>query len=349
MSTLATNSMSPSEPIGIAVVGESLHATFHLESAALHPALRLVAAVRPVDPTAAGEAIPDCPFATLDDVLSNDCVSLVLVTGSPELVRTVGQQVLESGRHLAVDTLDGPSGETLSELSRHAESKDSLTSVWRTRGVDTSWLQALNVAQSEESGAIRSVRFLMHDLAASMLPGVDSARYPEKTHGVLATLGPDYVSDLLALVDGPVVSVFGTLNRSPLLFGSESQTDGNAVTSDHGFLAQFKFKNGVSAVLDIDFCSAAPVSTGWIVQCKRGGFADGQQSITVEDGEVYQVPVEVEPVDPIEELANTIQNWANTDVRAASRATLARQLRVATLIRLIRESHDSDQSIRCDV
>ena len=349
MTPPAHTSISDSEPIGIAVVRDCARATFNLESAALKSALRPVAAVRSDDQAAIGEAIPGCPIASLEEVLSDDDVSLVLVTGSPDSALTIGQQVLASGRHLAVDTSNGRSRGTLSELAIQAELKRRLVSVWRTRSVDTTWLQAAKVVHSGEVGPIRSVRFLMHDVAASMLPAVDSQPYEERRHGVLSTLGLDYVSDLLALVDCPVVSVFGTLNRSPLKFGSADQTDDGSFKQDRGFVAEFKFSNGVSAVLDIDFSSAAPVSTGWIVQCERGGFANGQQSITVEDGEVYHVPIEVETVDPIDELANTIRNWSDADVQATSRAALAREIRVATLRRLIMESHDSGQVIKCDV
>ena len=85
------------------------------------------------------------------------------------------------------------------------------------------------------------------------------------------------------------------------------------------------------------------------MQFERGGFADGQHSITVEDGEVYHVPVPVEPFDLCANLRASIRNEDTARTRARSRATHTQEVRVARIIELIRHSHETGQVITCDV
>lgn len=352
MNSPAADSAVTQEPIGIAVVGAGPQAIFHLESAAVRSGYRPIAAATTDSSQTNGDAIPQCPFVSLDRVLGDDDVKLVFVTGGPDDVLEPGMQVLSAGRHLVVDPLASLSLPTLQQLSDHAAEQGRCCTVWRPQTSDENWRQALKVTRSSESGPVRSVRFLLHELAVSMLPSAIDSRmsrpYAELTNGVLRTFGPHCVSQLLELVESPVSSVFGQLHGRRLKFGSTESSCADVAAVDTGFVTTVTFESGVTAMLEMNLCCAAPLATGWVVQFAGGGFADGRHSITVADGEVYQVPVAAEPVDPYDQLAASISAWHDAAVQAQSRKTLARETVVARIIELIRQSHESRQVVEFD-
>jgi len=342
----------------IGVIGDSRQAMFHLESAALHVGFTPIAAAIPGDEVPNREAIPGCPFLPVDGLLGRPEVELVFVTGAPDDVIVQSQRVLQSGRHVVLDADASVTSASLETLFDLADRTGCSCSIWRPHHADENWRQAIQMAASTESspGAIRSIRFLLHDLAVSMLPPTDWRSRPvehsENTFGVLATMGTHRIAQLLELVEGQVSAVRGQLSFGRVGFGSaETATISrfNVDAPDSGFLAFISFASGATAVVDVGMSCAAPLTTGWVMQFERGGFADGQHSITVEDGEVYHVPVPVEPFDPYADLRASIRNEDTARNQAASRATHAQEVRVARIIELIRHSHDTGQVVTCDV
>ena len=176
--------------------------------------------------------------------------------------------------------------------------------------------------------------------------------HSEDIFGVLATVGTHRIAQLLGLLDERVSSVRGQLNFGRVEFGSAESSTGsrlNVDTTDSGFLACISFASGATAVVDVSMSCAAPLATGWVIQFERGGFADGHHSITVEDGEVYQVAVPVESFDPYAHLRASIRSPEFGKTLASSHAALTQEVRVARIIELIRHSHEIGQVITCDV
>lgn len=351
-------SANPREPLRIAVVGDSHAAIFHLEAAALQAGLTPIAAAVPGSTVPDRDAIPGCAFLTVDALLENSDAELVVVTGAPDDVMKHAHHVLQSGRHVVVDPAASVTSASVEALLEAGKSANCFCGIWRPHEADENWRQALQVATSTEAGAVRSLRFLLHDLAVCMLPGiaetVRQGQYAELTYGVLASTGAHHVTQLLTLVDESVVAVRGQLDFTRVQFGAASAGAASVRSSeedtvDRGFLASIEFASGTTAVIDVSVSCATPLATGWVVQFERGGFANGQHSITVEDGEIYHVPVEAVPFDPYAELAASIRGWDSQAVQAETHAALRREVRVAKLIQLIRRSHETGQVIACDV
>jgi len=165
-------------------------------------------------------------------------------------------------------------------------------------------------------------------------------------------MGTHRIAQLLGLLDERVSAVRGQLSFGRVEFGSAETSTGSRLdvdTPDSGFLACISFASGATAVVDVSMRCAAPLATGWVIQFERGGFADGHHSITVEDGEVYQVPVLVDPFDPYAHLRASIRSRDFGKTLASSHAALAQEVRLARIIELIRHSHETGQVITCDV
>jgi|GEM_PF-1849695 predicted dehydrogenase len=357
-SDLSTEPADTQAPLRIGVIGDSRPAMFHLESAALHVGFTPIAAAIPDDEVPNCESIPGCPFLPVDVLLDRPEVELVFVTGAPDDVIEQSQRVLKSGRHVVLDADADLTSASLEALFDLADSTGCFCNIWRPHQADENWRQAIQVRASTESspGAVRSVRFLLHDLAASMLPPTGwksrTVAHSENAYGVLATVGTHRIAQLVELLDGRVVAVRGQLSFRRVKFGSAetaADSESNVDATDSGFLACISFASGATAVVDVSMSCAAPLATGWVMQFERGGFADGQHSITVEDGEIYHVPVPVEPFDPYADLRASIRNEDTARTQARSRATHTQEIRVARIIELIRHSHDTGQVITCDV
>lgn len=343
-STRSAESSDAPKPIGVAVVGDSPEAIFHLESAAIHPDLQAVCAAVAGEP-ADREAIPGCPFVEIGSLPELENIELVVVTGHPADAARCAKALLESGQHVVVDPDASLSSESIASLDSCAETHRCYCQIWRPYAADENWRQARQLVSSSEAGAVQSARFLLHDLAVSMMPAADVRPGNEIAHGVLATFGSHYVAQLLALVEGPVVRVRGQQIFRTLRFGDDDSK--SATETDTGFIALIEFASGATGVVDVDLCSAAPLETGWVLQCERGGIARGQQSITVEDGEIYHVSVNVEPIDLHTDVVTTLRDWESNETCAANEG-LRREVRVSTILELIRESHDSRRVVACN-
>jgi len=357
---LAADSTFP--PLRIAVTGQSRKARFALESAAVRPGFQPIAAAvsgnstPPMDPAA--DAIPGCPFLPLDSLLSRTDIDLVFIADPDDRRIELAEQVLAAGKHAVLESPATFDPEALSCLAGTARQAERHCSVWRPLDCEPDFRQALAVSNSGQAGRIHTIRFTLHEMAASLLPAHDPAsphwrpamEADERRHGVLVEFGLPRIVQLLELHPAPVTGVTGRLNHTRPAFGENP--DPAISQTDTGFIAQFDFDDGTTAVLDIQMASPLRQSTGWILQGQRGACASGRQGYTVTDGELYDTPVEAPAVDPFEMLRQQVadlRDGAPSGHPAPVPDALVREIRATRLLSLIRKSHEQAGTVQCDV
>jgi scyllo-inositol 2-dehydrogenase (NADP+) len=102
---------------------------------------------------------------------------------------------------------------------------------------------------------------------------------PQQGGGALSEYGAHYFDQLLLLAPGEPHTIFAQLRAH----GSDSG-------SEDAFSAFLSFSGGMTAQIEVDLGSIAPLRTGWTLTGTRGGYADFRRYSQTEQGEIFDVP-----------------------------------------------------------
>ena len=119
---------------------------------------------------------------------------------------------------------------------------------------------------------------------------------------------------------------------APLILGERGSVRTITPAGDTEFHAIISFENDATAIIDIGLACPAPYTTGWIVQGNQGGYHSGRQYITVDDGEIYDVAVEVDPLDPYLNLHSILSAWPDPEAQNDCRKRLQAELELANAL-----------------
>ncbi|MBI1313332.1 hypothetical protein GC176_18730 [bacterium] len=235
------------------------------------------------------------------------------------------------------------------------------------RGVDDpDFRRVRQVVADGEAGVARGLDYQLQQMGAFFLPEdpdapslSDSPPPVELEHGVLTAFGPDLLAQTLVLISQPVVRLFAKLSQVRPEFGPVNGPPGiSRVAScpadvDTGFRVWLEFEGGKTAQLCVDLAAHADVTTGWTLQTTRGGYRQSKQVLTEPDGEIYDVPVEFESSSLLD--AVTVFLGAKSSKHGVSATggvpdslfSLQTELRVLSLLDVIRESDRTQQAVTC--
>ncbi len=308
-SILPTSEVAPTRPLRCGVIGTGPQARFHREALTIRDSFQLV-----------DDA--DAELLFIAEPIHRRALAVILMMTAGKAV------VIEAPVALSA-------GETASVFDVVAEQDHC--EVWRPRRQELDFLRALKTLRTGEIGELRQATLTLRQLAPWMLPQaaqpqpapLKSADDDEQSLGVLATFGGHYFDQLLELVDSTPTRVFGRLSFETLSFDT-IQGCVPAAGVDTGFIAVIEFSNGCVARIEIDLASSLSLGPSWTLQGQRGGYAAGRQSITVADGEVYDVAVEATPGDPYAELLARFRSNVNLQPH--------REIEVARLIEAVSRS-----------
>jgi len=331
-------SADSSAPLRIATVGTSPDAAFHLESAAIRDELIPVAAARCDGSESSTEPVPGCSVCDVDELVKRSDVDAVFVCGPVESRIDHAVRLLQTGKHVIVEPSFVLQPEELQRLINEAEASQKLCEIWRPQNADPDYRRVAKVISSGEAGPIRSLRFMQHDMAAALLPvaaplmeNVQASR-DGLTTSTLRDSAAHRVAQAMTLISAPVKSVTAHFRRDSLVIGERDSVRNVTPEGDTSLHAIIDFENDATAIIDIGLACPAPYSTGWIVQGNQGGYHSDRQYITVDDGEIYDVAVEVEPFDPYLNLHSILSDWPNPAVQQECLEQLRAELRLANVL-----------------
>lgn len=321
----------------VATAGTVPEAIFHLEACAIREGLKPVAAAlsdaQSDCSSETAEAIPGCPVCDLDDLQNREDIDVAFVCGKASSRIDLAVRMLRAGKHSVVQPSSDFSSDEIARLRTEAEAAGRAAFVWRPFEAEPDFRQAEQVVTSGEAGSVHTARFIEHDLAAALLPDASGPGLRERLteHSLLDLVG-HRLAQLLTFISQPVTSLSALSSTHPITFGSSDETREVTPEFTTAINLQIEFEGGATAILDLGRSCPVSVDTGWILQCHQGGYHNGRQHITVEDGELYDVAVEVEPHDSYAWLRQVIAAWPDEASVQAVSQKLNRELQVAELI-----------------
>ena len=298
----AGRDVSATRPLRCGVIGTGAQARFHREALSIRDSFQLVDA--------------DAELLFIASSV-NDRVAHAIAT-------------LNAGQHVVIEVPVALSVSETAAVFETAAERRLHCEVWLPRRQQLDFLQALNTLRTGMIGELRQATLTLRQLAPWMLPRPESSPRQlldvaddEQALGVLATFGWHYFDQLLEFVDSQPTRVWGRLSNAKLSFDALADC-GSVAGIDTGFIAVIEFSNGCVGQVEIDLASSLSLGPSWTLQGQRGGYATGRQSITVSDGEVYDVSVESTPCDPYSELLARLSDSGNRQAAEHSSDEVAR-------------------------
>lgn len=323
-------------PLRIATIGTSPDAVFHLESAAIRDELTPVAAARCDGNESSTEPVPGCSVCGIDELAERSDVDAVFVCGPVETRIDLAVRLLQSGKHVVVEPSSSLTTDQLQPLINFVETCDRYCEIWRPYNSDPDFRRAAKVVSSGEAGPVRSLRFIQHDLAAALIPRDESVASRDcLTESTLRDLVSHRIAQAMSLTNAPVKNSTGHFRKDELVLGERGLVRHVLAEGDTSCHLVIEFENDATAIIDISLACPAPYSTGWIMQGNQGGYHSERQYITVDDGEIYDVAVEVEPLDPYLNLYSVLNNWPNPELQNQCLDQLRAELELAKLLQSI--------------
>ena len=317
----------------IATIGLSPAAAFHLETAAIRDELAPVAAARTDDAESSHEPVPGCEVCSIDELAERSDVDAVFVVGPIEDRIDNAIRILRSGKHVIVEPAGSLAADQIRRLISEAETSQKFCTIWRPYDAEADFRRAAKVVSCGEAGPVQSLRFMQQDLAAALVPRASSAATRDRlTSSTLRDLAAHRIAQALTLVGAPVAEFTTRFHQDSLVLGERDSLRPVTPEGATSFHALIEFENGATAIIDIGLACPAPFSTGWIVQGNQGGYHSDRQYITVDDGEIYDVAVELEPFDPYLNLSSILTNWPNLDAQKKCLDRLRAELELAEVL-----------------
>ncbi len=189
--------------IGVGLVGFGLGGrVFHAPFVNAVRGLRL-AAIHQRKGDEASKAYPEAQIVhSLDEMLANTAIDLIVVTTPNATHFELARQALEAGKHVVIDKPFTATSEEALELSRLAESKGLLAVPFHNRRWDGDFLTIKRLIADEVLG--RLVSFELH--FDRFRPAPPEGRWQEAgdpANGMLFDLGPHLLDQALALFGLP--------------------------------------------------------------------------------------------------------------------------------------------------
>ena len=337
MPSLATDS-----PLKIAIAGLGRMGMYHLERLSLRNDCRPVAAFD-VD-----QSRTDCagafgcrPLQSWNDLRDDPEIELVLIATPPDTHARLAIEALEAGKHVVVEK---PLCLTLREADTVLEAAHRcgrMLSVVQNRRWDDDFQAALTTLKSGALGQLQAVKLIVWEYGLSAKARwrdqSDWRTEPWRGGGALVEFGAHYFDQLLQLVPERVDGVFAqTADDSSHTVGGD---DGGA--AENAFLAIIKFTNGVTAQIEVNMQSLAPLRTGWALTGSQGGYQNFRRYSITDEGEIFHTPVEPIATDWDQYYSGIFQHLRGTANTAVPPVTAEEARRVVAVIEAARRSAES--------
>src|ERR1035437_6104539 len=189
--------------IGVGVIGYGLGGSvFHAPFVSAVPGLRLAAIMQRTG-DAAAKAYPATRIArSLDEILADKSIDLVVVSTPNETHFVLARRVIEAGKHVIIDKPFAPTSQEALELLRIAKSKGLLAIPFHNRRWDGDFLTVKKLLKEGALG--RLVTFESHFDRFRPTPREDTWKEAgNPANGMLFDLGPSLVDAVLALFGAP--------------------------------------------------------------------------------------------------------------------------------------------------
>ncbi len=271
-------------PLRIGIAGLGRMGMYHLQRLSLREDFETIASYD-VNPSRAESAgIFGCGFhESWADFLARPDIELVLVATPPATHAELAIEALGAGKHVVVEKplcLSVPEADAMQEAARRS---GRMLSVVQNRRWDDDFRAALAAVRSGELGRLLAAKLIVwsYGFPNGGRPHRKTGwrTDPQRGGGVLLEFGAHYFDQLLLLAAGEPQHVF-----------AQFPAHGSDAGSEDGFSAFVSFPDGMTAQIEVNLGSIAPLRTGWTLSGTRGGYAKFRRYSQTEQGEIFDVP-----------------------------------------------------------
>ncbi|GGN99263.1 Gfo/Idh/MocA family protein [Saccharibacillus kuerlensis] len=299
-------------------------------------------------------------YENFESILDDEEVDIVLIATPNDVHKELSIKSLRAGKHVVCEKPAAVNTTDLLEILRAAEESERLFMVHQNRRWDEDFLIVKDLIAHKKVGDVFHVESRVQ--GANGIPG-DWRQLKAYGGGMLLDWGVHLLDQLLLLTDSKIESVYADLSY---ILGTEV---------DDGFTASIKFKNGLSAVIEVGTTNFIKLPR-WYVKGTEGTAVirdwDLSGEIVTRNREVEHVepkPIQAgkgltktmappseestirRPIEHVEDLSdNFYVNLVSTLEGASKQAVPNDEVyRVMTLIEAIFESAESNSVIVRDI
>lgn len=279
-------------PVGVGIVGLGRSGTYHFERIGLREDARVVA-VFDGNPAcgdfAASRHVPHP--ATWEQFLQFPDIEVVIVATPPATHAALAIEALRAGRNVIVETpLALTVAEADSVVSAAREAGRSLIVAHLHRWDDDYRTARQALAGPSTSGGTLGCPVSLRQIVAQYNPAA----------GVLQRSTAPAAWRLSHATGGGALWEFGIhafdqllqlMGREPENVVAHLSPASRASDCDDGFMALVTFSGGVTAHVEFNRASLAPLQTGWMIACEGGAYANFTEFTVTDDDEIVDVPL----------------------------------------------------------
>lgn len=260
------------QPLNIGIAGLGPGGEHHFERILLRDDSRVVGAYD--DDASRAERIRGLGASfcdSLDALLAISEINLIFVAAPFASRAEIAIAALNAGKHVAVEPPLSADIEATKRITALARERGRILAAIRNRNSDQ-FLLAREAVRAGIVGEVTGARLAVWCRGLQSLPSDE----------LLIDRGALLLHELIELVPDRPQSVFALLRGE---------------RSGGGFLITVEFAGGALATIDLHLGSPVASQTGWILAGSKGGHRNLRNFHVADDGEVFDTPAEVVPLD----------------------------------------------------
>lgn len=253
---------------------------FHAPFLHAHPGFTLKAVTERSKKTAA-QRYPDIiSYNTIDELLADDEIELIVVNTPNNTHYDLATQALKAGKHVLIEKPAADSNSEVRALFDLACEKNKQVLIYQNRRWDSDFLSVKQVIDSGELGDLIEVTFRFDRYKPVLSPKAFKETSDAGANGLVYDLGPHLLDQL--------ISLFG----KPLSFNKFKAAHREGSQVDDYFFFQLSYPNGLNVMAASNLLTAQPVPA-FILHGTKGTYIKDRVDV-----QELQLDQDMEPTDP---------------------------------------------------
>lgn len=175
-------------------------------------------------------------FDSLESLLADDSIDIVLIATPNDVHKEIAIKAIEAGKHVVCEKPVTIYSSEMEEILEAVEKTNQVFMVHQNRRWDQDFLTMKNIYDNKKIGEVFHIESRVH--GANGIPG-DWRHLKENGGGMVLDWGVHLLDQLLFMVDSKITSVYANLS---FILGDEV---------DDGFQTIITFENGVKALVEV--------------------------------------------------------------------------------------------------
>lgn len=177
---------------------------FHAPFVALHPGFELSAVLERHEKKAGGDYPGITSYNSMDDLLADDGLELIIVNTPPYIHFELAQKALEANKHVLIEKPIATSSKEVKTLFDMGREVGKHVMVYQNRRWDSDFTSVRKVIESGRLGELIEVHFRFDRYKAALSPKVFKETKNTPGSGLVYDLGPHLIDQAISLFGRPL-------------------------------------------------------------------------------------------------------------------------------------------------